>query len=373
MRIVIDYRPALRTRTGVGEYVHQLARALGRLFAGDRLTLFSSSWSDRFDATLASAIPGARLSDHQVPVRVLNLLWHRAEWPQVERFVGEECDVAFSPHPLLLPSRAAQVVMVHDLDFLTHPERTQREIRRDYPRLAGQHARRADAVIVPSAYTASQVAQRLQVEPERIAVCPPGLPAWRESPRGFARDGYLLFMGTAEPRKNIEGLLRAYQRLVDGWRDAPRLVLAGKPAADAGHLIERVQRALPAGRIEQLGYVAESARQEVYAGARALVLPSFDEGFGMPALEAMSLGIPVVVSDRGALPEVVGDAGLLIDPTNDQSLSDSLMRVLSDDRLAESLSSRGRERAARFSWERTASLVHAAFSEAIRRRASRTQ
>ena len=373
MRIVIDYRPALRARTGVGEYVHQLACALGPLCPDDRLTLFSSSWRDRFDATVATAVPGAHLSDHRVPVRVLNFLWHRAEWPLVERFVGAACDVAFSPHPLLLPSRAAQVVMVHDLDFLKHPERTQREIRRDYPRFARRHACRADAVIVPSKYTAREVELLLGVEPERIAVCPPGLPAWRDPPRGFARDGYLLFMGTSEPRKNVDGLLRAYERLVERWRDAPRLVLAGKPAAQVGEVMDRVMRSPLAARIDQLGYVAESNRQQVYAGARALVLPSFDEGFGMPALEAMSLGIPVVASNRGALPEVVGDAGVLIDPADDESLGDALMRVLSDDQLAAMLARRGREQAARFSWDRTATLVRSAFTQAIARRGSRAQ
>jgi glycosyltransferase involved in cell wall biosynthesis len=368
MRIVIDYRPALRARTGVGEYVHQLARALGRRFPDDRLTLFSSSWSDRFDAAIADDMPGASLSDHRVPVRALNFLWHHAEWPSVERFIGTDCDVAFSPHPLLLPSRAAQVVMVHDLDFLRHPERTQREIRRDYPRFAGSHARRAHAVVVPSQYTATEVQHLLQVDPERIAVCPPGLPAWRHSPTGFDRSGYLLFVGTTEPRKNVDGLLRAYERLVQRWPDAPRLVLAGKPAADAGGVAERLTQSPLATRVDQLGYVAEEKRQDVYAGARALVLPSFEEGFGMPALEAMSLGIPVVVSNRGALPEVVGDAGLLVDPTDTDALCDSLRRVLADDQLATTLATRGRAHAAPFSWDRTATLVRAAFAAALQRR-----
>jgi glycosyltransferase involved in cell wall biosynthesis len=368
MRIVIDYRPALRVRTGVGEYVHQVSRALRQVHPEDVLTLFTSSWRDRPDAVVMNEIAGARVSDYRIPVRLLNRLWHQAEWPAVERLIGTECDVAFSPHPLLLPSRAAQVVMVHDLDFLQHPERTEREIRRDYPRLAGSHARRAHAVIVPSAYTAGEVHRLLDVARDHIAVCPPGVPAWREPLHGFRRDGYLLFMGTLERRKNIAGLLTAYARLIAGWHEAPDLVLAGKPGDDAREILDQAARAPLAGRVRQLGYIPEANRQEVYEGARALVLPSFEEGFGMQTLEAMSLGIPVVVSRRGALPEVVGDAGLVIEPTDEASLRDALTRVLRDDALAATLAGRGRARAAAFSWERTAASLRATFADAVRRR-----
>jgi hypothetical protein len=143
LRILLDYRPALRERTGVGEYVHEIAAAVGRgLLPADELVLFSSSWKDRLGGT---APPGRRV-DARVPVRLLNALWHRLEAPAVERFAGA-IDVAHSFHPLLIPSRAgpsraARIVTVHDLDFLDHPERTRREIRRDYPALAADHARR---------------------------------------------------------------------------------------------------------------------------------------------------------------------------------------------------------------------------------------
>ena len=131
MRILLDYRPALRERTGVGEYVHEIAAAIGRrLGPGAELALFSSSWKDR----LGEAVPPGRRVDVRVPVRVLNALWHRAGAPAVERFAGP-IDLVHAAHPLLIPSRAARVVTVHDLDFLDHPERTRGEIRRDYATL----------------------------------------------------------------------------------------------------------------------------------------------------------------------------------------------------------------------------------------------
>lgn len=366
MRILIDYRPALRARTGVGEYVHQLAGALRRQHPRDTVTLFTSSWKDRPDAELGMTTAGAYVSDHRIPVRFLNMAWHNLEWPPVEWLTHHPCDVAFSPHPLLLPARdAAQVVMVHDLDFMKHPERTHGEIRRDYPRLAGAHARRAHRVIVPSQYTADEVTRILEVPPGQIAVCPPGVPDWLRPARGFNPDGYLLFVGTLEPRKNVAGLLAAYRHLIVSGLDVPKLVLAGKAGPGAAAYLATLNDPVLAGRVEHLGYVAETNRQRVYEHARALVLPSFEEGFGMPVLEAMSLGIPVIASARGGLPELVGDAGLLIDPTDHISLADALAGVLCDDALAERLAGRAVARASSFSWLRTAEAVHQVFAEAV--------
>ena len=128
VRILLDYRPALRERTGVGEYVHELARALhSSAPAGEALTLFSASWKDRIDA--GAVPPGLRAIDRRIPVRALNYAWHRLGWPAVERVTHEHFDVVHAAHPLLLPTReAAGVLTIHDLDFLDHPERTRAEI-----------------------------------------------------------------------------------------------------------------------------------------------------------------------------------------------------------------------------------------------------
>jgi glycosyltransferase involved in cell wall biosynthesis len=315
------------------------------------------------------------VSDHRIPVAVLNVAWHWLEWPSAELIAHDRFDVAFSPHPLLLPTRAAvQVVMVHDLDFLDHPERTRREIRRDYPRLARAHTQRASRVIVPSRYTADEVVRRLSVQRDNIVVCPPGVPEWREEPRGSSATGYVLFMGTLEPRKNVGALLDAYARFLGRRPTAPMLVLAGGAGPEAQPWLDAMTRPPLAGHVEHLGYITERDRQRVYAGARLLVVPSYEEGFGMPALEAMSLGIPVIASDRGALPELLGDAGVFIDPDDAESLAAALDRVLTDADLAAAMSVRGRERSRGFLWTDTAKAVRQAFHEAIedrsRRRAS---
>ena len=368
MDILIDYRPALRQRTGVGEYVHGLAAALAtRLHPDDSLSLFSSSWKDRLPPV---PIPRTRPIDARIPVRALNFAWHRLGWPPIE-WLAPAAHVVHSPHPLLIPSRgAARVVTIHDLYFLDRPEQTAAEIRRDYPALAEAHARQADGIVVNSKHTQLEVSNRFGVPLERITVCYPGRPDWpqRREPSAL---GPILFVGTAEPRKNLPRLLEAYAQLLHRVTDAPDLVIAGTirtsgdvafPAGSAG---DRVRQ-----RVKVTGYVTEDERQRLYREASMLVLPSLAEGFGITALEAMAIGVPVVASDRGALPEVIGDAGILVDPENVPDLSNALERVLADSGMRRSMAERGLRRAEQFSWSESAERLYEAYRAAFRRRRS---
>ncbi len=381
MRIVVDYRPALRARTGVGEYLFQMLRAMAE---GSRrpvvepavaptvdLTLFSSSWKDRPVHADIAQLHGVRLVDRRVPVKALNLLWHRLEWPPVELLAGARFDVSWSLHPLLLPARrAAQVVTIHDLDFLEHPDHASAEIRRDYPALVRRHAHRAAHVIVNSHYTARQVESELGVPTTRMTVCYPGAPDWsRSSPRSGGLRPHVLFLGTLEARKNVGMLLAAYGDLVGRHSDLPPLVLAGGARSEATAWLEAITRPPLAGHVEHVGYVAGARRQELFESAAVLVMPSLHEGFGMPVLEAMSLGVPVVVSDRGALPEVVGDAGLIVDPTDRDALAAAIERMLTDEAFAAAAAARGTERARRFRWADSAAAAVGAFERAVASRA----
>jgi glycosyltransferase involved in cell wall biosynthesis len=364
VRILLDYRPALRNRTGVGEYTHNMAAALARLGGSiDRVTLFSSSWKDRLPA---AAVPGAAPVDRRIPVSILNFAWHRLGWPPVE-WLGGPTDVAWSLHPLLMPSsRGAQVVTIHDLYFLDHPERTSAEIRRDYAALVKRHAGRADAVIVVSEYTKQQVIDRLGVPPAKIALCPPGAPQWRprQEPAG---GGPILHVGTIEPRKNVPALIAAYLHLVSE-PGTPPLVLAGHVERLEAPELERE----PArSRVRLLGYVSDDERLRLFQEASMLVLASDDEGFGMPALEAMTMGVPVLASNRGALPEIVGDAGLLVDAGDPAAFADAMRRLLRDAALRRELARRGLARAAAFSWDASAAAARAAFELAADRRRQR--
>jgi glycosyltransferase involved in cell wall biosynthesis len=371
VRVLLDYRPALRDRSGVGEYAHQLARALLAAFPRNgarplELALFSSSWKDRL--LPAPELDGAALIDRRVPGQVLNLAWHRLGWPSAEFLTGHAFDVTHSLHPLLMPTRnAAQVVTIHDLYFLEHPERTGAEIRRDYQALARKHAWRADGIIAVSHFTAREVERHFGVAPDRISVCRPGAPAWQPR-RTQPADGYVLFVGTLEPRKNVGGLLDAYESLLARRHGLPRLLLAGKAVADSTPWLERIARAPLAGRVAHTGYVDAAHRRSVYEGARLLVQPSFDEGFGIPVLEALTVGVPVVAADRGALPEVLGDAGLLVNPDDPAAIAAAIERLLDDDAFAATCISKGIARAREFSWEAMAGQVYDAYRRAIERR-----
>jgi glycosyltransferase involved in cell wall biosynthesis len=379
VRVLIDYRPALRERSGVGEYMHQLVRALARARTpggglGLDLTVISSSWKDRLDPC---ELPDpVRVVDRRVPVALLNLAWHRLGWPPAELVAGRAFDVTHSPHPLILPSRrAASVITIHDLDFLAHPERTRAEIRRDYPALARAHAQRADRVIVVSEFTAGEVERQLGVPRERQSICPPGAPDWlpRAAP---PEDGYVLFVGTLEPRKNLGALLDAYEILVSSAeavaggarrRQAlvPQLLIAGKATPEAGEWLERINRPPLNAVVRHIGYVDPSRTRELYTGARVLVVPSFEEGFGIPVLEAMTLGVPVIAARRGALPEVLGDAGQLVDPARPAEIATAITRLLRDDAFAAACATRGLARARGYGWDTTASRVITAYEQAL--------
>lgn len=374
MRVVVDYRPALRARTGIGEYVHELARAI-RCTApdGESLTLFSSSWADRVDASVTADLPDVQIVDARVPVRALTWAWHRLEWPPVEWFAGR-CDVAHSPTPLLMPTkRAAQVVTVFDLFFLDRPGDVGGAGRRDFAELTQHHVRRADQVIAGSTYAAELVAGRLQVPRERITATPLGAPPWARSVRQSRADSLgssILFIGTLEPRKNLGLLLDAYAALVTARTDTPPLVIAGRVTPEAQPWLSRLEVAPLAGRVSLRGYVSDAERRALYAEARVVALPSLDEGFGLPALEAMACGVPVVAAAVGALPEVVGDAGIVLPADAPRAWTAALDHCLDDD-VARAMRDRGLARAALFTWERAAAATRDAYAAAIARRARR--
>ena len=405
VRILLDYRPALRERTGVGEFAHQLARALARLGAGDEVAILTTSWKDRPPPEVNTELAGVRVIDRRVPVRGLTWTWTRLGWPPVEWLAGP-ADVVHAQTPLVIPTtRAAQVITIHDLDFLLRPERAEREMRRDFPARVARHAARADHIIVSSRYAAGEVATRLGVTSDRITVCSPGVPSWAavvaeartsvgtDPPQrlpsmvGTAKDlalprtqatpdatpwrtPFILFLGTLEPRKNIHGLLDGYATLRATRPDAPPLVLAGRARASMSEELGRTRIAPLAGHVQHLGYVSDEQKQQLYRDACMLVLASFEEGFGLPVLEAMACGVPVVVANRGSLPEVAGPAAAAVDPDDPRALAAAMERLLDRDE-ARAATTRGLTQAQRYSWEACARAARQAYQAAITSRARR--
>ena len=370
MRILVDYRPALRERTGVGEFVHELVKSLAKQVERDRddqIAIFTSSWKDRPAPALASEMPSVAIHDARVPVRGLTWAWNRMEWPPVE-WLAAPYDVVHSQSPLLIPTTsAAQVVTIHDLDFLRHADQMSAEIRRDYPALARSHAARAHGVIVSSQYAAGEVSRELQIDPSRVHVCPPGRPEWADEVRArrerSSRPRHILFMGTLSLRKNVGTLLEAYARLRAGKPDALPLVLAGHRTPASARWEARCEEAPLKGHVTITGYVDSARKTDLYADAAMLVLPSYEEGFGLPVLEAMACGVPVIVSSRGSLPEVAGAAASPIDPDDAVGFARAMAALLDgEDATA---GARGLEQARKYSWPACAEAARRAYQAAV--------
>jgi glycosyltransferase involved in cell wall biosynthesis len=178
----------------------------------------------------------------------------------------------------------------------------------------------------------------------------------------------VLFFGTLEPRKNVGGLLDAYERLAARRRDLPQLVLAGKATDAARPWLARLTRPPLDRLVKHLGYVDPDSRRALYEGAHCLVQPSFEEGFGITVLEAMTAGVPVVVTDRGALPEVVGDAGPIVPSESADALAAAIERMLDDRAFTAQCVARGLVRAGEYRWDQTARRVYETYQQAVRRR-----
>jgi glycosyltransferase involved in cell wall biosynthesis len=241
------------------------------------------------------------------------------------------------------------VCTFHDLFALTG-EYSTAEFRARFSEQARRAAERSDAIIAVSQFTAAQVTELLGVESARVHVIPHGvrMPAAANQTPVDRREQLVLFVGAIQKRKNIARLVRAFETMPADWR----LVLAGATdgyeAAAELHAVEASPRRHD---IELAGYVSTAALESLYARASIFAFPSLDEGFGIPVLEAMAHGVPVVTSNRSALPEAAGDAALLVDPFATDALASALNRLAADADLRARLAAKGRERARMFSWE----------------------
>jgi glycosyltransferase involved in cell wall biosynthesis len=249
------------------------------------------------------------------------------------------------------------VTTFHDLFVLTGEYSTP-EFRRRFQQQARHAAANSALIVTVSEFTARQVEQLLGVERARLRVIHHGV---RLNPEdsGVARENLVLHVGAIQRRKNITRLIEAFARLGPGWR----LVLAGSPGFGAEEILRHIEASPVRDRIQVLGYVSEPALEDLYARARILAFASLDEGFGMPVLEAMAHGVPVVTSNRSALPEVAGDAALLVDPHDAEALAAALHSLATQEDLRRDLIARGRRRAAAFSWSTAVARTWAVYQE----------
>lgn len=310
-------------------------------------------------------------------VKMLTPCHHRVERLTLGLEIARlRLDLLHSPDfiPPLFGARRT-VITIHDLNFLHYPQFQTPDSRRYYNGNIQAAVRKADHILADSQATKADLCHLLRVPAERITVHPLGVdPMFQLLSAEVIANArarlslpaeYLLFVGTFEPRKNLSGLLNAYAQLRTRLPDAPPLVIAGR----RGWLYESIF-----ALVESLGLsahvlwrenIAASDLPALYNGALLLALPSFYEGFGLTALEAMACGVPVVAADRASLPEVVGSAGILIDPDRVESLADGLYSALTDSALREHCRREGLARSATFTWQRTAEIALSVYQRVL--------
>jgi glycosyltransferase involved in cell wall biosynthesis len=307
-----------------------------------------------------------------IPVRGLPLTrsalyesWHRLRLPAVERATGR-VDAIYVTGMAMPPRSAPMVVTVHDLSFLRDPGHSTRRGVRFFHRAIDLARQDADLVACPSQSTFDDCAAH-GFDPGRLRLVPWGIDAPRADEAEVARvratyrlhQPYVMWVGTIEPRKNLPTLLEAFRRLD---RRGLELVLVG-PRGWNEDLDAHLGTA--DGRVRLLGFVPEADKRALLAGSGVFCLPSLREGFGLPVLEAMAQGVPVITSSVSASAEVAGEAGLLVDPVDAPALSEALASVLDDPQRAATMRQASLERVAAFPWSRTAALLDEAFHEVV--------
>jgi glycosyltransferase involved in cell wall biosynthesis len=370
VHIGLDGTPLLGPRTGVGRYTGELLAELasGAPRAGDRVT--ATAFTVRGVGDLRSAVPpGVDVRSRPVPARLLRASWLRAEVPPVSWLAGR-VDVFHATNFVLPPvGRAAGVVTVHDLSFL----RTRGSVgaaSRAYRELVPRSIRRAEVVLTPSQAVADEVLAEYGLDPGRVTATALGVSsAWTEAgdpePASPSRDGlpddYIVAVGTLEPRKNLQTLVDAFDRLLRSDPDAPDLVLVGPPGWGSALDLAR----LPTGRVHLTGFLQDDDLRRTVAGSRGLAFPSLYEGFGLPPLEALACGRPVVVSDLPVMREVLGEQATYVPVGDVDALAGALQRLPARADDAPGAVAARRQHAAAFTWARCAGLTRRAYETAL--------
>lgn len=363
MQIGIDFTAALEQGGGIGRYVRELVYALARLDDETGYLLFAAGQTD---ATVP-APPGENFTwaPSRLTPRDYARLWHRLRLPMPVEWWTGRLDLFHATDFTLPPvQRGTRTLLtVHDLSFVRAPETAVPSLKAYLDRVVPRSVARADHILSDSEATRQDLIELYNTPPSKISVLysgvdptfAPASPAEMAAVRVRYNIGdapFILSIGTVQPRKNYERLIEAFHRLqIPGLK----LVIAGgKGWLDSG-VYARVTDLSLQDRVHFLGFAADEALPALYSAASVFAFPSLYEGFGLPVIEAMACGTPVVCSNTSSVPEVAGDAALLIDPFDIDGLSVALRRVLEDTALRRDLTDRGRVQAARFTWDTAAS------------------
>jgi glycosyltransferase involved in cell wall biosynthesis len=342
LRIALDATYSLgRDLSGVGVYSHEILHGLAR--AHPEATYLFCYRPHRFLRSFADPLP---------PNASRRLLRENRA-PSADLFHGLNQRLGSARH------RRA-VSTFHDL-FMISGDYSTPDFRERFTAQARAAAERSDLIIAVSAFTAGQLEQLLHVEPSRIRVIHHGVRPVPQGAQPAAREPMILSVGAIQRRKNTARLVEAFEQRDPEWK----LVLAGSSGFDAHEALQRIERSPRKQDIQVLGYVPDSQLEELYRRAAIFAFPSLDEGFGMPVLDAMARGVPVLTSNVSAMPEVAGGAALLVNPIDTSSIAEGLRRLTGDTTLREQLTRAGLARAQEFNWEKSVEATWRVYGELL--------
>jgi len=359
MRVALDGFPLSSPKTGIGHYTFELARSLAQLAPGDRFDLISPI---PFTAAAASEIEQASLPNlgfFNPRATSFRRHWWAVGLPlylrqsQVDLFHGTNYEIPFS-------SRRPTVMTIHDLSFMLVGVHAQRLIWRAGWRMPWM-AKRASRIITPSNSIKKDLCEAFDIPPDKVAVTPEApRPVFkrREDPELLRRLGiegdFILFVGTIEPRKNLRQLVKAFDQMLRNTSLSPKLVIAGGKGWMMDDFGQFIDKQGVTDRVCLTGYLQDEELCTLYSTCTVFIYPSLYEGFGLPPLEAMACGAPVITSRTPALMETVGNAARLIDPKNISDMAQAMTEMLSDQKAREHYAELGKSHVKQFSWEQTA-------------------
>lgn len=364
MKVGVDYTSAAQ-RAGIGRYTRSLVGALVDLSPTDLFTLLAPRQPGNAWTTKPNR-PKVRHRELPLSERTLTRLWHRLRLPVFADLLVGGADVFYAPDFVLPPLwRAPGVITVHDLSYHLFPDTFPESLRSYLETVVPRSVARAALILVDSAATQRDLVAAYQVDPARVRVLLCGVdPVFQEQDADAARQAavrrygidcpYFLSVGTIQPRKNIARIIAAMRRVVDNGLPH-HLVHVGRP----GWLHEPILAAPHEHRVSERVHFLTDVDSDadlatLYCGATAFVFPSLYEGFGIPVLEAMACGTPVITGNISSLPEVAGEAAILVDPTDVEAIGEALVVLALDESLREQHIAAGKERAAVFTWKRAA-------------------
>ena len=360
MKVALELQPCCGNRSGIGTYTYELAR---RLQDGDGLEFVGNVFNFLRRNDNRSALDGIKMPVRVqpcMPYGVYRRIWHMIPLSYGMLFPKTDLSVFFN---YIVPPRTTGklITTIHDMTYLRFPETMDKRNLSRITRDIRSSVARSHHILTVSEFSKREIIELLQIEPEKISVVynAPSISVNQASAVDLEahygiRSPYLLYVGTIEPRKILTRLIHAYEKLRDGSGISHQLVLAGGRGWGTEEIYQTARDSKYAEDIIFTGYISGVEKSTLYANAAAFLFPSLYEGFGIPPLEAMWFGCPVVCANASSLPEVVGDAAELVDPMDVDDISKGICRVILDRKYASHLSVRGNEQVKKFTWDASA-------------------